>query len=101
VVLASHVGSLTEVASVVVPVSAHGEHDGSFVNAKGMSQRFSAAVTPAAGVAHGWEAVVALAAALGKALPQTTFNEIRKAALAASGSIPRDEAAANTAGASA
>jgi NADH-quinone oxidoreductase subunit G len=85
VVLASHVGSLTEVASIVLPVSAHGEHDGSFVNEKGMSQRFTAAVQPQAGVSHGWEAIAALAATLGKSLSLGNFSEVRKAALAASG----------------
>ena len=85
VVLASHIGSLTEVAAVVVPVSAHGEHDGSFVNAQGISQRFSAAVKPVPGVSHGWEAVAALASALGKSISVASFNDVRKAALAASG----------------
>jgi NADH-quinone oxidoreductase subunit G len=85
VVLASHSGSLTEVASVVVPVSAHGEHDGSFVNAQGISQRFNAAVQPVPGVSHGWEAIAALAGTLGKNISVTSFNDVRKAALAASG----------------
>jgi NADH-quinone oxidoreductase subunit G len=85
VVLASHIGSLTEVASVVVPVSAHGEHEGSFVNAQGISQRFNAAVKPVPGVSHGWEAIVALAGALGKSISVSSFNDVRKAALAASG----------------
>jgi NADH-quinone oxidoreductase subunit G len=93
VVFASHVGSLTEVASVVVPVSAHGEHDGSFVNFQGRSQRFTAAVKPADGVAHGWEAIAALAAAMGKSLSLGSFNDVRKGALAVTESRPTDAGA--------
>ncbi len=86
VAFASHVGVLTDLATVVVPVTAHGEHDGSFINQKGMSQRFTAAVKPDESIAPGWQALTALGAALGKSLGLSSFSDVRKATLTVVGS---------------
>ena len=49
---------LVEVARLVVPVTTYAEMDGTFVNAKGMAQRFQRAIQPAAGVTPAWQALV-------------------------------------------
>src|SRR5262249_1435167 len=70
IALATHVGAWLEVARVILPVAAHGRVDGSFVNAKGVTQRFRRAVVSAArDVAPAWERLSDLAQALGKNLP--------------------------------
>jgi NADH-quinone oxidoreductase subunit G len=86
VAFASHSGVVSDLAAVVVPVSAHGEHDGSFINKQGMAQRFTAAVRPAEGIAPAWQAIAVLAAALGKNIALGSFAEVRKGAASALGS---------------
>jgi NADH dehydrogenase/NADH:ubiquinone oxidoreductase subunit G len=76
--LAAHHGVLTELSAIVVPVSAHGEHDGTFTNAKGIAQRFHAAVPPPEGVRPAWQTVVALAGLLGKSLGANSLAELRR-----------------------
>jgi NADH-quinone oxidoreductase subunit G len=55
--LTSHQGSLPNAASVVIPVAAHGEVAGSFINRKGIAQSFQAAVKPPPGVRSALETI--------------------------------------------
>ncbi|MFI5306599.1 MAG: 2Fe-2S iron-sulfur cluster-binding protein [Polyangiales bacterium] len=78
VALASHAGALTKVAKVVVPVAVYAEMDGTFVNEKGMAQRFQPAVAAPEGVRPAWETLAALAKALGKDLGFSQLADLRK-----------------------
>lgn len=49
-VFASHTSAVTAKASVVLPITAYGEYDGTFVNRIGIPQFVRSAVTPPAGV---------------------------------------------------
>jgi len=64
IVLASHHGPLTQVASLVVPIAAHGEVDGTFINAQGIHQSFKRAIRPPAGVSEAWKTLDQLATAM-------------------------------------
>ncbi len=77
VALASHQGPLSDVASVVIPVACHAEMEGTFVNAKGMAQRFWPAIPPPPGVRPAWETIAALALALGKDLGIASLADVR------------------------
>jgi len=66
--LTSHLGALPAVASVAIPVADTFEIDGSFVNAKGMSQSFGPVLPKPAGVDPAWKTIGELARKLGKDL---------------------------------
>jgi NADH-quinone oxidoreductase subunit G len=76
---ASHNTPLAEVSRWVVPVTTYAEMDGTFVNAKGMAQRFQRAVQPAAGVTPAWQALVDLAKHMNKPLGISGLAEVRGA----------------------
>ncbi|UCH29174.1 MAG: (2Fe-2S)-binding protein [Myxococcales bacterium] len=76
--LSSHVGALVAAAEVVIPVADVFEVDGSFVNAKGMTQAFRAVLSTPAGIEPGWQAISALGAALGKDLGFGDLDGLRK-----------------------
>jgi NADH-quinone oxidoreductase subunit G len=78
VCLASNLGPLSEVASVIVPVAQHAEMEGTFVNRDGLAQRFSAAIPAPEGVRPGWQTLAALAALLDKSLGFAQLAELRK-----------------------
>jgi NADH-quinone oxidoreductase subunit G len=63
----------------VIPVATHAEAEGTFVNAKGMAQRFWAAVAPPTGVRPAWEVLAALATLAGKEAGFTSIAELRRA----------------------
>jgi NADH-quinone oxidoreductase subunit G len=91
VVLASNEGNLVESASIVVPIAAHAETIGSFINAAGKSQSFRRAIFPPEGVKAGWQTVLDLASALGHELGLSSLDDVR-------GALPSlDAAAANSA----
>jgi NADH-quinone oxidoreductase subunit G len=75
--LTSHVGALPAVAAVTVPVADVFEIDGSFVNAKGMSQAFRQVLSAPAGVEPAWRTIADLAAELGKDLGFTDIAALR------------------------
>lgn len=79
VCLSSHVGSLADAASIVVPVADHAEMEGTFVNKDGLAQRFWAAIPPAEGVRPAWEVLADLARELGHALGFAQLPELRNA----------------------
>jgi NADH-quinone oxidoreductase subunit G len=77
IALSSHKGPLTAAASIALPVAAHGEIAGTFVNQKGTAQRFEAAIHPPEGIAPAWSTLGALARAMGKDLGFHTLAELR------------------------
>jgi NADH-quinone oxidoreductase subunit G len=77
ITFASNVGSLTEVASIVVPVSSFAESDGTFVNAKGMAQHFYRVIFPPAGVRPAWETLVHLSRLMNKPLTVSQISDVR------------------------
>jgi NADH-quinone oxidoreductase subunit G len=79
VTLASNACAFSTLASVLVPVSSVAEMDGTFVNAKGMAQRFERAIRPAEGVRPAWDALLEIAKLLGKPLEVRHIADIRKA----------------------
>jgi NADH-quinone oxidoreductase subunit G len=76
--LASHAGALAQVAKIVLPVAMYAEMDGTFVNEKGMAQRFLPAVASPEGVRPAWETLAALAKAMGKDLGFSQLAELRR-----------------------
>jgi NADH-quinone oxidoreductase subunit G len=79
VTLASNACAFSTLASVLVPVTSVAEMDGTFVNAKGMAQRFERAIRPAEGVRPAWDALLEIAKLLGKPLEVRHIADIRKA----------------------
>jgi NADH-quinone oxidoreductase subunit G len=79
ITFASVRGPLEEVAQIVVPVASWAEMDGTFVNAKGMAQRFSRAIQPPTSVQPAWQTLIALAERLGKPLAQRELSEVPRA----------------------
>jgi NADH-quinone oxidoreductase subunit G len=77
--LASNQGPLEEIAKLVVPVTSFAEMDGTFVNAKGMTQRFARAIRPAEGVLPAWQTLIELARLMNKPLALKDFAEVRGA----------------------
>ena len=69
---------LPAVAAIAIPVADTFEIDGSFVNSKGMTQHFSAALPAPADIAPAWKAVADLAASLGHDLGFTSLEGLRK-----------------------
>jgi NADH-quinone oxidoreductase subunit G len=78
VTLAANEGPLTELASVVIPVAHQAESEGTFVNRKGMEQRFLAAIRPAPGVRPGWQTLGMLGDALGKPFKLSQLSDVRR-----------------------
>ena len=76
--LTSHVGALPAVASVAIPVADTSELDGSFVNAKGMSQSFAPVLPRPAGVEPAWKTISDLARQLGKDLGFESLESLRQ-----------------------
>ncbi len=76
--LTSHVGPLPAVASVAIPVADTFELDGSFVNAKGMSQSFGPVLPAPAGVEPAWKTISDLARQLGKDLGFESLESLRQ-----------------------
>jgi NADH-quinone oxidoreductase subunit G len=79
ITFASNNGPLEEIAKLVVPVASFAEMDGTFVNAKGMAQRFQRAVHAPEGVKPAWQVLIELAQLLSKPLALKDLNEVRGA----------------------
>ena len=77
VTLASNVGPLTEVASILVPVASFAEMDGTFINVKGMAQRFFRVIQPPPGIRPAWETLVEMARQLKKPLTVSQIADVR------------------------
>jgi NADH-quinone oxidoreductase subunit G len=79
ITLASNVGPLGDVAHLLIPVTSFAEMEGTFVNAKGMAQRFKRAIQPAVGVVPAWQTLIELAKLVGKPLALRDLGEVRGA----------------------
>ncbi|MEY4576304.1 MAG: hypothetical protein RL701_1007, partial [Pseudomonadota bacterium] len=90
IALSSHTGPLEDVARLVVPVTSYAEMDGTFVNAKGMAQRFMRALQPAPGVKPAWQTLIELAQLLGKPLSVSDLNQVRGALTPAAAPKPQE-----------
>ena len=76
IALASHKGSLVDVASVVLPIATWAEADGSFTNRDGRVQRIHAAIPCTGEVVPGWRALALLASKLGVDLAYASSGEV-------------------------
>lgn len=95
--LTSNSGPLTSTASIVVPVASHAETSGTFVNAKGVAQRFSRAIRAPGGIKSGWETLVDIGRLLGWQIDFERLGDVQKAMpakLPASGAVAEQAAPA-------
>ena len=79
VCLASNDGPFAHVANLILPVASWAEASGSFTNAKGMVQRFDAALSPMGATRPAWETIAGLASAMGSALELESLASVRRA----------------------
>ncbi len=77
--LTSNAGPLTSTASIVVPVATIAEMSGTFVNAKGIAQRFSRAIRAPGGIASAWETLVEIGQLLGWQIEFKRLGDVQKA----------------------
>lgn len=75
--LSSNHGSLTQFASVVLPVASVHEMQGAFMNQQGVHQTFMRAALPPQGIKTAWETLVSVAKEMKKPLLASTLTEIR------------------------
>jgi len=79
VVLAANEGPLTAAATHVLPAAAWAEVAGTFVNAKGLSQKLEAAMPPRGDALPAWDLLARLARKMDLALEWKTLREVDKA----------------------
>jgi len=91
VLLATNKGPLLSRATVVLPVASWAEAEGSFVNAKGLSQSFKRALSPKGDSLPAWDVITRLAKGLKQDLGFKRFADVR-AALVARTSVEPTEA---------
>ncbi len=93
IAISTHEGAFPEHARVVLPASSWAESDGTFVNAKGMSQESEKVITPQGASKPAFRLIAELASALGKPLPWKKLSDLRAAfAPAAPRSVPPESA---------
>jgi NADH-quinone oxidoreductase subunit G len=93
IAISTHEGPFVEHASVVLPASSWAEADGTFVNAKGMSQESERAISPQGSSKPGFRLIAELATLAGKPLAWKKLSELRAAmAPAAPRSVPPESA---------
>ncbi|MEM1030464.1 MAG: 2Fe-2S iron-sulfur cluster-binding protein [Myxococcota bacterium] len=106
VAICTHRSVLSDAADVALPASSWAEVRGTYINAKGMSQRTDAVLEKYGDSYPGWQLAVALGRALGFAIPWRNRSDLEDAMLeakapAAAGSarapVTRDAAAVVTA----
>jgi NADH-quinone oxidoreductase subunit G len=88
VLLASNAGPLTRHATVVIPVTTWAEADGSFVNAKGISQAFQRGLAPKGDSLPAWEAAARIGRAMKLDVAYKRFAEVRGALVSRTGVTP-------------
>lgn len=93
VVLATHVGPLTQRASVVLPASSWAESDGTYVNAKGLAQESEQAVGPAGDSRPAWKLAAALSVRLGRDLGWRKLADVRRSMSSEAGAALPDSSA--------
>ena len=79
IAISTHDGAFSEHARVVLPASSWAEADGTFVNAKGMSQESEKAITPQGASKPAVRLIAELSALSGKPLSWKKLTELRAA----------------------
>jgi NADH-quinone oxidoreductase subunit G len=79
IVLAVHQGPLSNIASVLLPASSWAESDGTYVNARGLSQESEQAIGPRGDSRPAWKLLAGLAMRLGKDLGWRKIADVRRA----------------------
>lgn len=74
--IASHEGTLSQVAHIALPATSWAEAPGTYVNAKGLRQEAERVLVPRGDAHPGWQLVVALTRALGFGVPWKTRADI-------------------------
>ena len=87
VAVATHEGTLTEHARVVLPASSWAEADGTFVNAKGMAQESEKVIAPQGSSRPAWRWLSDLSRELGHAPAWRKVAELRAAFLPESAAL--------------
>ncbi len=82
VLVATHDGPLGQHANVTIPAASWAETEGTFVNAKGMSQTFKRALEPRGASLAAWDAIAQIGRAMKLDVTYKKFSDVR-AALAA------------------
>ena len=96
VTIAAHEGPLTRAAKVVLPATSWAEHNGTYVNAKGLRQLSEKALEPIGSSRPAWQQVASLAAVLGLTASWTKLKEIRASlVLDAAGNSPQASASSH------
>jgi NADH-quinone oxidoreductase subunit G len=97
-VIASHEGALTDAAHVVLPATSWAEHNGTYVNKKGLHQAAEKALFPQGASKPAWELTKMLATALGLEVGFSRLKDIRASLGGAAAPAPaRDVSTATTA----
>jgi NADH-quinone oxidoreductase subunit G len=91
--LAAHEGALTDLATVVLPVTSWAEHSGTYVNARGLRQVSEKALEPQGESKPAWQVLGAVAGALGQQARWRTLRAVRAELL---GKASPDELASTT-----
>jgi NADH dehydrogenase/NADH:ubiquinone oxidoreductase subunit G len=94
--LSSNIGTLAQLASIVVPVATVAETNGTFTNVQGMQQTFQRAVQAPGSIVSAWETLVAIALATGNDIQLKRLPDVRAAmpALTATSATVADAASA-------
>jgi NADH-quinone oxidoreductase subunit G len=100
IAISTHEGPIVAKARVVLPASSWAEADGTFVNAKGMSQESEKAIKPQGASKPAFQLIAEISAIAGKPLGFKKLAELRAAmAPAAARSVPPDATESATLGA--
>jgi len=101
VVLAVEKGPLASVASVLLPASSWAESEGTFVNARGLSQQSDSAIKPQGDSRPAWKLIAALAVRMGLAVDWRKLDQLEQSMRKAVGAGAGQTTGASAGGASA
>jgi NADH dehydrogenase/NADH:ubiquinone oxidoreductase subunit G len=79
ILLATHTGPLTAVATVLLPAATWAEGEGTYTNAAGLAQVAEPAIEPQGDAKPAWKLLAALSARLGDDLGWRRFDEVNSA----------------------
>jgi NADH-quinone oxidoreductase subunit G len=79
IVLATHDGPLSKLATVLIPASSWAESDGTFVNARGLSQESEQAIGSLGDSRPAWKLIAGLSVRLGRDLGWRKLADVRQA----------------------
>jgi len=79
IVIAAHRGPLSGLATVLLPASSWAECDGTYVNARGLSQESEQAIGPKGDSRPAWKLIAGIAVRLGRDLGWRKLADVRAA----------------------